>query len=193
LDSSFAQYFVRWQSFYGLAGAAAATLVGLIFVTVSLHLDIFGDDSESEIRALAQATLINYFYVLIIALIFLVPDQTPFGVGLPIVILGLVSISRIIATGRRRIGYVRSGIDLRRLFDRGFLFWGVVLPATIGFPLAAIGVGVLGADLRGMYWLVWIVILSLIGATMSAWNMMVSLSAYRRRRAELVHKKEEQR
>jgi hypothetical protein len=43
-----------WHDFYMLAGAASATLVGLLFVGLSLHLRIVV--TTSEVRSLARVT-----------------------------------------------------------------------------------------------------------------------------------------
>ncbi len=46
-----------WHDFYILAGTAAATLVGLLFVGLSLHLRVV--IASSEVRSLARVTLAN--------------------------------------------------------------------------------------------------------------------------------------
>jgi hypothetical protein len=47
-----------WHDFFILAGTASATLVGLLFVGLSLHLRIVV--STSEVRSLARVTLANF-------------------------------------------------------------------------------------------------------------------------------------
>src|SRR5438105_10222425 len=64
-----------WHDFYLTAGAAAATLVGLLFVGLSLHIRVVV--SHPDVRSLARATLTNFFVVLLVALVVLAPISDP--------------------------------------------------------------------------------------------------------------------
>jgi len=64
-----------WHDFYVTAGAAAATLVGLLFVGLSLHIRVVV--SHPDVRSLARATLTDFFVVLLIALVVLTPTSDP--------------------------------------------------------------------------------------------------------------------
>jgi len=55
----------RWHDFYIVAGTSSATLVGLLFVGLSLHLrEVL---SRSEVRSLARVTLANFGIVLFVS------------------------------------------------------------------------------------------------------------------------------
>src|SRR5437899_12858656 len=62
----------RWHDFYMLAGTAAATLVGLLFVGLSLHLRAVL--SHSEVRSLARVTLANFGLILFVSLFMMIPE-----------------------------------------------------------------------------------------------------------------------
>src|SRR5438445_501619 len=62
-----------WHDFYILAGTAAATLVGLLFVGLSLHLRIVV--ASSEVRSLARVTLANFGAILFVALFMVIPQD----------------------------------------------------------------------------------------------------------------------
>src|SRR5437899_11480758 len=64
----------RWHDFYIVAGTAAATLVGLLFVGLSLHLRAVL--SRSEVRSLARVTLANFGLVLFVSLFMVIPQGT---------------------------------------------------------------------------------------------------------------------
>ncbi len=66
-----------WHDFYLLAGTAAVTLVGLLFVALSLHVEILFRDEHTHFRELAAQAFQGYLYVLVTALIFLVPMSDP--------------------------------------------------------------------------------------------------------------------
>jgi len=80
---------VGWRDFYILAGTASATLVGLLFVGLSLHLRIVV--TTSEVRSLARVTLANFGAVLLVAL-FLVIPEAPSDAGWQLIGAGLVSL-----------------------------------------------------------------------------------------------------
>src|SRR5438270_5748683 len=61
-----------WHDFYIVAGTAAATLVGLLFVGLSLHLRAVL--SRSEVRSLARVTLANFGVVLLVSLFIVIPQ-----------------------------------------------------------------------------------------------------------------------
>src|SRR2546430_11222948 len=62
-----------WHDFYILAGTAAATLVGLLFVGLSLHLRVV--IASSEVRSLARVTLANFGAMLFVALFMVIPQD----------------------------------------------------------------------------------------------------------------------
>src|SRR6478672_2514111 len=51
-----------WHDLYVTVGAAAATLVGLLFVGLSLHIRVVV--AHPEVRSLARVTLTDFFVVL---------------------------------------------------------------------------------------------------------------------------------
>jgi hypothetical protein len=63
----------RWRDFYIVSGTAAATLVGLLFVGLSLHLRAVL--SRSEVRGLARVTLANFGLLLFVSLFMLIPQS----------------------------------------------------------------------------------------------------------------------
>jgi hypothetical protein len=81
------------RDFYILAGTAAATLVGLLFVGLSLHLRIV--IAASEVRGLARVTLANFGAVLFVSLFMvIIEDQSAAALQL----IGSVMVSLIITT-----------------------------------------------------------------------------------------------
>jgi hypothetical protein len=61
------------RDFYILAGTGAATLVGLLFVGLSLHLRIV--IAASEVRSLARVTLANFGAVLFVSMFMVITED----------------------------------------------------------------------------------------------------------------------
>jgi hypothetical protein len=92
-----------WHDFYILAGTAAATLVGLLFVGLSLHLQIVV--TTSEVRSLARVTLANFGAVVFMALFMVIPEGAS-SAGLQLIGVGIVS---LVVAGPSLVGAVRRG------------------------------------------------------------------------------------
>lgn len=180
MNNPFSQAVTDWQGFYALAGAAAATLVGLLFIAVSLHLDIFSDESETEIRALAQSTLINFLSILMIALFFMIPHQSPLGLGLPLLLVGISDLGRMIRDWLRhaKSGSVR-GASSRHISIQQTV--RVLIPLLYQVTTILVAISILTGYTDSLDWLVWVVVSILLSASMNAWGLMIRLSAYRQR------------
>jgi hypothetical protein len=55
--SDFAQIISDWETFYLLSGTAAATLIGLLFIAVSIHIEIFNRQPYSHFSHFAALTV----------------------------------------------------------------------------------------------------------------------------------------
>jgi hypothetical protein len=91
-----------WHDFYILTGTAAATLVGLLFVGLSLHLQIVV--TTSEVRSLARVTLVNFAAVVFMSLFMVIPEGAS-SAGLQLIGAGIVS---FVVAGPSLVGAVRS-------------------------------------------------------------------------------------
>jgi hypothetical protein len=81
----------RWHDFYVAAGGAAAVLLGLLFLSVSLHLDREASQYDILYRMSVQ-TMIDFAYALAAALLMLVPITNPLVLGGRLLILGFAGL-----------------------------------------------------------------------------------------------------
>jgi hypothetical protein len=81
---TFTQAVEGWHDFYLLIGTAAATLVGLLFVGLSLNIDVITREANADLRVLAAQAFTNFLNVVMLAVLFLIPRQVPPGLGLPL-------------------------------------------------------------------------------------------------------------
>jgi hypothetical protein len=78
----------RWHDYYVAAGGAAAVLLGLLFVSLSLHLDREASEYDVLYRVGTQ-TMIDLAYALAFALLMLVPISDPVVLGGVLLVLSL--------------------------------------------------------------------------------------------------------
>jgi hypothetical protein len=106
-----------WHEFYLLAGTAAVTLVGLLFVALSIHLDTLLHESRAHLVAHARQTLFSFTYVLFISLAFLVPNTSVRVLGVMLVAFSVAMSS--ITLRMSRGDFIRSGVrDLDTAYRR---------------------------------------------------------------------------
>ena len=99
MDQSFSRGIAPWTGFYTFIGGIGSGVLGLLFVAVSLRLNLFHVRQVADVLDLAVQTLGHLFYLVLIALLFLIPGQRPMGLALPLAflgILGLVWLSHLI-------------------------------------------------------------------------------------------------
>jgi len=65
-----------WFTFYAVIGAAAATLMGLLFVAMSMNAAVALAKGPEGSRRLAEQAFENYLAVLMVALLSLYPDMS---------------------------------------------------------------------------------------------------------------------
>ncbi len=76
-DERYTALVESWHEFYLMAGTAAVTLVGLLFVSLSMHLDVLLHHTRAHLLDLARQTLLAFVYVMLVSLMILVPPSTP--------------------------------------------------------------------------------------------------------------------
>lgn len=181
MHASFSSTVAGWEPFYQLAGTASATLAGLIFVAVSLHLDLVGEAGVSAIFTLARRTLSSFILVVTIALVFLVPQQSAQGLGWPLLALGILDMLQTILDGRAVLQELTRMAGWRSFATR--VVPPVVLPLLSGIGLVLVATTVLAGRTSYLYWMVPIVALILSTAAFHAWELMLGLARHKVRRA----------
>lgn len=70
-----------WQQFYEMIGGAGATLLGLLFVSVSLNAEQILGPTHKHSKRLAEQAFQNYLAVLMVSLITVFPGLGPITLG----------------------------------------------------------------------------------------------------------------
>jgi hypothetical protein len=167
--NAFAQTVEGWHDFYHVIGDASAALMGLLFVSLSLNADVIIKKTNTDLRILATQTFTSFINVLMIAVIFLIPNQDPQGLGIPLLgidCFGLYStISRYLLVKRDQPRIWRTGGVTRRF----------IMPTICFVILLIISISVFFSRTSGFYWLVPILILLLLDAIFNSWDLLLRL------------------
>ena len=154
-----------WEAFGTVVGAAAAALTGLLFVAVSIRLDVIA--ASTDLRSRAAQTLTLFLAITLVAVLFVIPDQPEWLLGAELTALAVVG-GTVMFVLDRRAKRQQNPQALARVLD-------VVSPNMLTMTLIGIGglLTAVGVD-WGLYLQVPAVIAALIGGVLGAWLFMMS-------------------
>jgi len=162
----FSQQILQWQVFFATVAGASATLMGLIFLSISLKLDVLRQMKDKRIRQIAWQTFTNFFFLIMFALIFLVPEQTPIGLILPLFIICVVAIGITIAQAlRARLTGITPLNLLKESMPSLFAYLGMIAVIML----------LLKGTMQSLVWLLPIIIVLLATAVRNAWSLLVGV------------------
>jgi hypothetical protein len=160
----------EWHDFL-LATAGAAVLVGLVFVGVSINLEMIMANPTLGLVNRALETLILLMAVLIATCLLLVPAQGTVVAGVEVLAVGVIDWGAIVAIQLLQLRNWRS-------LDPSFR-WHFVLRVVFGqaatLPFLVAGIALVNWGSEGLYWLVAGVVLSLVVWVIDAWVLLVEI------------------
>lgn len=107
----------EWDNFYITTGAASASLIGLLFVVVTLGADFPSADGRVGARAFLTPALTHFGGVLLLSLAALAPFASPWPIAVVFCLCGLSG-----------LGYLTTVIAARRKVDFVALSWADWIP-----------------------------------------------------------------
>jgi hypothetical protein len=155
-----------WHDFFLLSGTAAVTLVGLLFVALSLHVEILFRQEHRDFRELAAEAFQGYLYVLISSLAFLVPIADGRVLALIYALINIVMLGRTLVRAPKFFAAhrARGGSAMRR--------WRFFVPALAYLlGLLAVVQTMRGAVHTGAGFFAPIVMM-LAASTRTAWDLL---------------------
>ena len=159
-----------WHDFYVATAGAAAALLGLLFVGVSIGLGGLDAAHRVEVRNRANQAFVNLTFVLVIALTALIPGQDAASMTIT---CGVLTVLGLAGVGRRLLVLARSR-STARVAVRSFrhLFWSLLAVAFLGFATYEFRVtGTAGT----LYDLIAVIFLLLLGAADVSWDLLITV------------------
>jgi hypothetical protein len=153
-----------WEGFAQVTGGAAAALIGLLFVAVSIRINVIARSGDLRNRAAQTLTLLGI--VLLIAIALSLPDQYRWVVGAENMFVALVA-GVTLRLLDRRANKQKSTQQIAHVLD-------VIAPNIVVcvLVLAAGGLLVFGLVV-GLYVLAAAAVIALAGGVVSAWLLLV--------------------
>ena len=168
-----------WHEFYLMAGTAAVTLVGLLFVALSFHLDTLLHEHRAHLLAAARLAFMNFVYVLMLSLFFLIPENTPLLLGIAVSVLSVVTLGYVLVAGLRGRTKRAAG-EHEQFLRRRYVISGFVMGLSVVSALQLV------LDPRPMllYNFVAVVCAMLANAAGMSWDLLVQVGRIRKAAGE---------
>jgi len=173
-EFTFNEWVGQWHEFYLMAGTAAVTLAGLLFVALSLHLDRLVEESHEHLLALARVTLLSFTFVLMVSMFMLVPAHSRRQTA---ILLGVMGVAGLLFTFRLTRA-VRHHDEAG--FSRGQIRKRLMFP-TIGYLMILLtAAGVLVGIPEMLFMMVGSMTMILGNAAGTSWELLVQIAKHRR-------------
>ena len=165
---TFPELIKEWETFYLMVGTAAATLIGLLFVAVSIHIENFHRNTSTDLHYFAALTFNCFFYVLLMAILFLVPRLSPLKLGIPLLLLSGLGIANMLIQ-KTRVKKIQAKRQNRQIANR----FNVPIACLVG--LLIVSLGTMFQITLSLYGMILVIILLLASASQNAWTLLVRI------------------
>jgi hypothetical protein len=156
---------VLWHDFNVALVTAAAGLLGLLFVALSIHIRTLSAERNAELRSVARTVFLGYVVSLAYGFLALMP-QSLRAFGVEVILLNLAATIPFAAAARSGLRATGVGYDRRVTlvqFAAGFGLFAVALTGAIG---VAVG------EIWALYLTAAIAVLSLLWGVFNTWELI---------------------
>lgn len=91
MDEAFSRALAEWTAFFTLMGGAAATLLGLLFVALSVRLNIFHQRQVADVRDFAAFTFGTFLVAIAVAGLAIAPHAHRFTLAFSLLLVGIAA------------------------------------------------------------------------------------------------------
>lgn len=162
--------FLNWSNFFELTGAASATLIGLLFVVVTLNTALTASRKLDIARASMTPALYNFTDVLLQSMVVLAPWQSHWPSGIIFILLGIwgliYRINRVLARKKLHLVAIRGLVD--RIFHN-------LVPVVASILVLVGGVGVFSDSADAPYLIATSSTLLLVSGIYRTWGETLAL------------------
>jgi hypothetical protein len=159
-----------WSNFFAMTGSAGATLVGLLFVVVTLGTGLPTSRTRDIARATMTPALYSFSGVLVQSMVALVPWQSNWPGGVIFAVLGIGGVVY-------RIGAIRLRSTLHLKAISGPIDWVFhnVVPLAASVSLIAGGAGLIAGAAFGPFAIAGASMLLLVSGIYRTWGETLAL------------------
>ncbi len=164
-----------WQNFYMLTGAAAATLIGLLFVAITTGGYVPAQKAIVYLQTFVTPTLLYYFQVLLVACLAVIPLQSTFVFSGALLILGATNCYLALKVLLRTRMLSRTEEQI----DNEHWLWHITLPCTVGVLLITSAIGYFFSEPLALAGFAIVQLLNLAIGVRNTWTLTIWLTLRR--------------
>jgi hypothetical protein len=160
---------LKWQPFFTTVATLAGTLVGLLFISLSLTRDKIMTNPKGVMFRLARRSFADFMYVVLISFFFLIPSEGNCPLGIQLSAVGILRI-------RLLFGQMKSPASGGQKIAIWKIVSEYVMPvlSTVGLLIAGIEIYRDSYAIRSIYYVVVPVIgILLFTACSNAWLLLM--------------------
>jgi hypothetical protein len=161
---------VPWHDFNVALVTAAAGLLGLLFVALSIHIRAMTDPRNAELRSVARSIFLGYVVSLGFGFLALMP-QTFWAFGLELIALNVAASIPFSAAARSGLRATGVGFDRRVTvvqFIAGFGLFAMAIAGSIGVAIGATS---------ALYIVAGIAVVALLWGVFNTWELIFRMQA----------------
>jgi hypothetical protein len=159
-----------WSNFFAMTGSAGATLVGLLFVAVTLSTGLPTSRTLDIARASMTPALYSFGGVLLQSMVALVPWQSNWPSGVIFVVMGIAGVIYRISAIR-----LRSTLHLRAISGPIDWIFHNVVPLVASVSLISGGAGLIAGAAFGPFAIAGASMLLLVSGIYRTWGQTLAL------------------
>lgn len=162
----------HWHDVLLLLGTAAATLMGLTFVAVTLAPEIIAGRESTAVRAFVTPIVAFFATVLVIAIVLLIPGITPTALAVIFALAGITGLAyHLTTTAHRQWREFELGVD--------DWIWYVGLPLAAYGAVFASAFGWWRVTAWAPYVLIAAIVVLLVVGIRNAWDIVLTMARHR--------------
>ncbi|HEY3522677.1 MAG TPA: hypothetical protein VGK63_03150, partial [Candidatus Limnocylindrales bacterium] len=161
---------LAWHDFYLAVAGASAALLGLLFVGVSINLAEMAAAERPGLRASASQAFANLVNALALGLLMLVPN---FDAPTMAAFFAAIAALSLVRSLQHLVPVARAGSRPERLRLLRRIGWPIAASLILGYVATVLW---RTADARALSLLVGVVLVLMIGAAQSSWDILVTAS-----------------
>ncbi len=175
MTDHFVQALREWQNFYFMIGSSSATLVGLMFIAVSLGTELPSARDERTVNTFVTPILKQLMSVLVIAAIMLMPTFRNESLGIVLLVVGsaLTLYAVNIAWRFFRFPNAQTTTPIQDLLTYA------VLPVLGNIFIIFTGAGALSGSTDALNWVAVGVVLLVVVNVINTWDLMMWIAQNR--------------
>jgi modulator of FtsH protease len=160
-----------WETFAAANAGAAAALAGLLFVGVSINIQVIVQSRRLTGRA-SEAFLL-LVSTLVVSVLVLVPGITETGLGIALIVVG--TFGWVAVTTQHVRALPRFGGESDGFAPKGSNAARITLGQLAIAPIAIAGITLLVGSGGGLYWIAPAVIFAYVSALANAWVLLIEI------------------